>query len=422
MTIAGALTRSLEDPQVPISDASLATWLAGGRTKAGTLVSEARVLGLPTYYRAMAIRSGVEAALPLKVYKRGTRQRIGIRTVLDSPNPGQKPFGFWQTMRMNSIGWGNAFARMDRNGADIVTRVWPIHPSRMRAEACAVSDATPDGKIFIGIDNKGMEVRFTSREIFHIPFMSPDGIMGVSAFRAFRDSLGIAIAAEDAAGSLFANGSRLAGILSSKQKLTKESADRLKQRWRERHSGPDSTGDIAVLDGDTTFAPIAIPPQDAELLLSRQWSVSEIGRMVGVPPHMIGNVDKTTSWGTGIEQQFIGWVQTTVYPELKNIEELVTAALLPGGWDHGSWYAEFDLNGLLRGDSAARASFYGSAIQWGWMCGNEVRDRENLERVDGLDTYLTPSNMTLVSVNGQAVNLDNSVAAPVPGEDVTSAA
>lgn len=420
MTIAGALVRSLEDPQVPISDASLATWLAGGRAKAGSLVSENRVLGLPAYYRAMAVRSGVEAGLPLKVYKRGSRSRITIRTVLDSPNPAQKPFGFWQTMRMNSIGWGNAFARMDRNGAGVVSQVWPIHPSRMRIEAIDPTSAVPDGKVYIALDKRGTEHRFTSREIFHIPFMSPDGVQGVSAFQAFRDSLGITIAAEDAAGALFANGSRIAGILSSKNSLNETTAERLKARWRERHSGPESSGDIAVLDNDTTFTPIAIPPQDAELLLTRQWSVAEIGRMVGVPPHMIGDVDKTTSWGTGIEAQFIGWVQTTVYPELKNIEELVTAALLPGGWDHGSWYAEFDLNGLLRGDSAARATFYGSAIQWGWMCGNEVRDRENLERVDGLDSYLTPSNMTLVSINGQAVET-NPTPSPA-GEAATGAA
>ena len=405
MTLASVLKRSLEDPQVPLSDASLATWLGGGRAKAGALVTERRVLGLPAYYRAMAIRSGVEAALPINVYKRGTRQLVARRTVLDSPNPSQKPVGFWQTMRMNSIGWGNSFARKVYDGSGQVIQVWPIHPSRMRIDVVDPISSIPDGKVYIGFDRYGQEHRFTSREIFHIPFMAPDGVIGVSAFQAFRDSLGISIAAEDAAGALFSNGGRISGVLTSKNNLSETSAERLKARWRERHSGAESSGDIAVLDSDTTFTPIAIPPADSQLLQSRQWSVGEIGRMVGVMPHMIGDTDKTTSWGTGIESQFIGWVQTIVWPELRNIAEIVTADLLPGGWDGGSWYAEHDMNGLLRGDSAARSAFYAQAIQWGWLSRNEVRHLENREPADGLDEFLTPSNMTLISIDGKPTSL-----------------
>lgn len=405
MTIARALARSLESPTQPITSESLAAWLAGGKTKAGTLASEARVLGLPAYYRAMAIRAGVEAALPLKVYKRGTRERVRQRTVLDSPNPSQKPFGFWQTMRMAGIGHGNAYARKVRNGADVVVQVWPMHPSRVRVEVVEITARNPEGKLFIVRDRHGHEHRWTSWEVFHLPWMAPDGMVGVSALRAFRESLGTAIAAEDAAGSLFANGSRLAGILKSKNLLKQDSAERLKKRWKENVAGADKAGDIAVLDGDTEFQPIAISPQDAQLLTSRQWSVSEIARMVGVMPHMIGDTERSTSWGTGIESQFIGWVQTIVLPELTNIAQLVTADLLPGGWDGGSWYAEHDLNGLLRGDSAARAAFYASAIQWGWMTRNEVRVRENFEESEGLDEFLAPSNMTLISIDGKAVPL-----------------
>lgn len=406
MTLA-RLRRSVEDPSVPITSASFGSGMFGSmRSKAGALVSEQRVLGLPAYYRAMAIRSGVEAALPLKVYKRGTRERIRQRTVLDSPNPAQKPFGFRQTMKLNEIAWGNAFAKMDRNGADVVVRTWPIHPSRVRVVQVDCTSANPEGKLFIVRDSKGGEQRWTSWDVWHVPFMSPDGIQGVSALQAFRESLGSAIAAEDAASSLFANGVRLSGIVKVKKPLKDQaSADRVKANFKTKFAGGDNAGEVAILDDDSDFTPLTIPPQDAQLLESRSWSVSEIARMVGVMPHMIGDTEKSTSWGTGIEQQFIGWAQTIVYPSTKNYEELVTAALLPGGWDAGSWFAEHSLDGLLKGDSAARAAFYASAIQWGWKSRNEVRAAENLEPVEGLDEFLTPSNMTLISIDGTPVPL-----------------
>lgn len=394
---------SLENPNLPLSSTALAEWVGGGKSKAGTLVSERRVLGLPAYYRALAIRASVEAALPLKVYRQGTRERVRVRTVLDKPNPAQYPFAFWQTMRMNGIAGGNAYAFKDRNGADVITGLRPIPWQRVRTEPVDTTDMFPDGKLFLVRDRHGAEMRFSSWNILHIPFMSPDGTAGVSAFQAFRDSLGTAVAADDAAAALFANGNRLSGVLSVKESLDDEgvAARRLKKRWRELHSGPDAAGDIAVLDNGAEFKPVMIPPQDAQLLQSRQWSVGEIARMVGVMPHMIGDTERSTSWGTGIEQQFIGWVQTIVGPELVNIEQIVTGDVLPGDM----WFAEYELGGLLRGDSAARQAFYAAAIQWGWMTRNEVRTRENLEPLEGLDEPLTPSNMTLISIDGQAVPL-----------------
>lgn len=411
MTVARLLRSSIQDPQVPISSASLAEWLSGGKSKAGAMVSDRRVVGLPAYYRAIAIRSGVEAALPLKVYRRGTRERVVQRTVLDSPNPRQKPFGFWQTMRFNGIAHGNAYARKVRNGADQVVQVWPISPRAVRVEEVDPTSANPEGKVFL-ITRKGGEERLTSWDVFHVPFMSPDGLVGLSALQAFRESLGTAIAAEDSAAAIYANGNRLSGILQVKGVLRDDGAQRLRSRWRELHSGPHATGDVGILDNGAEFKPISIPPADAQLLESRRWSVGEIARMVGVMPHMIGDTERSTSWGTGIEQQFIGWVQTIVGPELTNLEQLVTADLLPGGWDGGSWYAEYSLEGLLRGDSAARSAFYGQAIQWGWMSRNEVRALENREPVEGLDEMLTPSNMTLISVDGTLQPLGGTNAPP----------
>jgi HK97 family phage portal protein len=405
VTLLGAIARrSLETPTQPLTSTSLAEWIGGGKTKAGAVVTEARVYGLPAYMRALTIRASVEAALPLKVFQKGSRERVTTRTVLDAPNPAQRPFAFWQTMRMNGIAQGNSFATLDRDGSDQVTAMWPCSPRRVRVEPVEISGLFPDGKLFIVTDRKGREHRMSSWRMLHIPYMSPDGVTGVSAFQAYRESLGGAIAADDTAHTLFAKGLRLAGTLNTKDSLDKTKADALKQRWRDLFYGVDNAGEIAVMDNGAEFKSVNLSPHDAELLLSRKWSVSEIARMVGVLPHMIGDTEKSTSWGTGIEQQFIGWVQTIVYPDLVNIAQICTH-VLPGGWDQCPWYTEHTLEGLLRGDSAARAEFYAKAIQWGWMVRNEVRVRENLEQLEGLDEPLTPSNMTLITIDGKPVPL-----------------
>lgn len=409
MTIAGAIARrSLENPSTPISSPALAEWLVGNaKSGAGVPVSESRVLGLPAYYRGVAIMAGVMAALPLKVYERTSKQRIRQRTVLDSPNPRQRPFGFWQTTYANCVSWGNGYARKERNGADVIVRMWPVHPGRVRVETEDPSDRLPDGKVFLVRNRDGSEVRLTSWEMFHIPYLSPDGVVGVRPLQVFRDSLGTSIAAEAAAAAFFRNGSRLQGILKVKQKLTGTQADDLKDRWRSKFAGPNNTGDIAVLDNDADFAPVSIPPQDAELLESRKWSVAEIARMVGVPPHLLMDVEKSTSWGTGIEQQFIAWVQVILTPWLKLVEELVTADLLPGGWDAGSWYAEYALEGLLRGDSAARAAFYTAMRQTGAFTLDDILTRENEQPIGGDigGSRILPSNFVMVLPDGSLKSL-----------------
>lgn len=389
MTVLGSLLkRSIEDPQLPITSTVLAEWLTGGSgSTAGVAVSERRVLGLPAYYRALAVTAGTLAALPFKVYVDGTRERVTASTVLDKPNPRQTPFEFWFTTYVNAISWGNGFGRKLRDGHGTVRQVWPLHPSRVRVVETQPTTADPAGKLFLVIDHNGSEKRYTSAEIFHLPYLSPDGVCGVRPMELFRQSLGIAIAGDDSTANFLANGSRLSGILSTDQRLEDDAASRLKRRWKEKTSGPSNAGDIAVLDAGAKFQPISIPPADAQLLQSRQWSVSEIARMVGTPPHLIGDVEKSTSWGTGIEEQVLGWVKFTLQQWLILVEQRTDHELLP----MPAWYSEHSLEGLLRGDSAARSEFYTKLAQYGILVRNEARSYENLEPLDGGDEPLLPA-------------------------------
>jgi len=410
VTLLGGLSRrsTPENPLVPLSDGNLLSWLTGSKSGAGVSVSERRVLGLPAYYRALSLTAGALASLPLKVYKQGTRERVTRATVLDKPNPRQTSIEYRVTTFLHMIAWGNAYSRKVRDGSGLIREVWPLHPSNVRVELVDPTESNPAGKLFI-VNGKGGESRLTSQDVLHLPYMSMDGVCGIRPLEVFRQSLGIAIAGDDSTAAFIANGSRLSGIISVPERLDNEGtkAKAIKKRWKELTSGSENAGEVAVLDQGATFQPISIPPADAQMLEGRQWSVTEIARMVGTPPHMIGDVSNSTSWGTGIEQQVLGWVKFTLQTPITATEQRYTQELLLPGE-----YAEHSLEGLLRGDSASRAALHHAAITDGWRNRNEVRTIENEPTVEGLDEFIVPSNMTLIAVDGSIVPLSAAGADP----------
>ena len=396
--------RSIENPQVPISSKTIGS-IFGESNAAGVPVSEARAYGLTAYYRAISLISSTLGSLPLKVYDHDTRaQATQDVKVLRYPNPAQTRFEFWQTMYANALTWGNAFAIKTVTGPNrIVTQLTPVHPSKVLVEMVLPTDENPSGKLF-HIETKFGRQTGTPESVFHLPYLAVDGYEGLRPLLLSRQVLGVALAAEQTAAGFYANGSLLSGVLETDAKLDAEQAGRLKAGWRQRISGARNAGDIAVLDAGAKFRPISIPPEDAELLASRQFGVTEIARLFGIPPHLLGDVSGSTSWGSGIEQQFIGWVQTSLGGWITLAEQRINRELMPGGED-SPLYAEYTLEGLLRGDSASRAEFYSKAIQWGWMNRNEVRVRENMQPADELDGFLTPMNMAIIADDGNVVGM-----------------
>jgi len=387
---------NLESTTVPLSDASLVDFLSGPRSDSGVAVSERRTLGLPAYYRALAVTAGTIASLPLKVYNQEDRSKATRRTVLDNPNPRQTPIEWKMTTLMNAIGWGDAFSRKIRDGSGRVVQVWPIHPSRVRITEVAPTGANPEGKVFHIADAVNGGVKdYTSVDILHLPYLSPTGVCGVRPLEVFRQSLGIAIAGEDSTARFLKNGSRLSGIITTDKDLDESVSKRLRSRWRELTAGVENSGEIGILDNGASWTAVAVPPADAQWLEGRKWAVSEIARMVGTPPHLIGDITNSTSWGTGIEEQVLGWVKFTLQTWITSIEQRFTEELLLPGE-----YCEASLEGLLRGDSKTRAAFYHYAITDGWLNRNEVRLLENRERADGLDEYMTPLNMSTGDAGG----------------------
>lgn len=421
MSLLGSyVTRSAttpENPSMSLTSPAFVDFLTAGRaSEAGVPVTERTVYGLTAWYRAIALMAGTMAALPLHTYRVGTRERAK-GWVLDTPSRSITPFEFWQAMYANALSWGTAYGRKIRNAAGVVVEVLVVHPSRVQVLQIEATDDNPSGKLYRVTDWRGRSEVITPYELFELPYLSLDGLIGLSPLELFRQSLGSGIAAERTGAKFWANDARLAGVLETDAALDEAQAKRNLRSWREMYSGPANAGKVALLDNGLKFSKLAISPQDAQLLESRKFTVTEIARLFGIPPHLLGDIEKSSSWGTGIEQQMIGFVQFTLLPWLKLVEQRATRELLPGGWTSGSFYAEYSVEGLLRGDSAARGAFYHQAITDGWLSRNEVRVKENLEAGPAsLDEYLVPSNLTLVSVDGQLVPLGGSNAGQAAGE------
>jgi HK97 family phage portal protein len=397
--------RSIENPQLPLTSASLAEWMEGTPTVSGVTVNEKTALNLIAVYRCVELIAGTCAALPLKAFRKGTRQRVDS-PVLEDPHPDLTAFETWEIGYAALLLWGNAYFRKLRDGTGRIRYLWPIHPGRVDPQFIDPTASNPGGKVFAITDRNGVKQPYTSFEILQIPGLGYDGLKGLSRIQLAKQGLSVSLAAEEYAARFFGSGTHLSGIITSDANVDEDTSERIKKRWKEKVGGLKKAHDIAVLGGGAKFIPISIPAKDAELLASREFGTTEIARLFGLPPYAIGDVEKSTSWGTGIEQQKIGLVQFTLQPSyLTRVEQRLTKEVLlnPG------IYAEYTIEGLLRGDAKARAGFYEAMVRIRAMNPNEVRARENLEPYDGGDEFINP-------------NIEPAPAAVDGGEDGSEAA
>ena len=221
--------------------------------------------------------------------------------------------------------------------------------------------------------------------MLHIRGFGGSPMGGMSTLHFGRQTMGLALATDRAAASTFRNGMRPFGVLKFKEWLTAEQRALAETRLTEKYLGAANAGKPMVLEGGQEWQSLTINPEDAQMLESRRFSVEEVCRFFGVPPHMVGHTEKSTSWGTGIEQQTLAFQKFTLRRRLKRIEQAVSKQLLTPVERARGLSVEFNLEGLLRGDSAGRAAFYTAMTNMGAMTINEVRALENLPPVEGGD-------------------------------------
>jgi HK97 family phage portal protein len=382
---------NLEDPAVPINEATILAMYATMANDAGVVVNQKTSMKMAGVYRATSLISGLGGALPIKTLKVGTKQVVKS-ALIGTIHPEMTDLEFWRLTYVQRCLWGNFFAQKVR-GQDSKRVKWlnPIHASSVTVKHIKPVDDNPTGKVFDIIDDHGHQLPLMGpNEIFHLPHLSLDGRIGLSPVMCAAQAIGLSMGAEKYSASLFGRGNLLSGLLQTDHKLNQGQAERLQARWTERFSGNDGAHKIAIIDAGAKFQSLTMPSNEAQLLESRDFQVSEIGRYFGVPPYLMMQTDKTTSWGSGLEQQARGFTQFDLWPMwLAPTEQRITKELLARGQE-----ARYDQNLLLRGDSMARANYYAVLREAGVLNANDIRYLEDMPPVpdgQGGDSYIQPA-------------------------------
>jgi HK97 family phage portal protein len=383
--------RSVENPLLPLTSTRLISVLGGQTSNSGVEVNEhTAAQKYIALYRAITLIAGAIAGLPFESHRIGVRRERFRSLLLEKPNPDMTRMEVWEWLLCSLLSAGHAFALKGYDANDRVSMLDPVAPDRMRVRRVSRTEANPRGKEFDLRKDNGEIVKLTPREILHIP-----GPMGLSPIGVARQSIGGSLATEEYAGKLFANGTLSSGILETEQKLTQDQATALKQRWQEKIAGLAHAHEIAVLDSGAKYHQISISPADAQLIEQRKFNVTEIARLYGIPPHMLAEQEKSTSWGTGIEQQAIGFVVFTLRPWLIRVEQRISDECLPRGVE-----AHFHTEDLTLGDAKTRAEVDLIGLQNGVKHRNEVRVSRGLPPVQGGDNFMVPMNMAVLDDNG----------------------
>lgn len=367
-----------------------------GSSWAGKRVGYDAALQLSAVWACVRLISETIATLPIGFYLRkpdGSRKMAtahGLYSILHSqPNANMAAITFWEAVVASMLLWGNTYVEIKRMGERVVALNF-LMPDRMKV--------TKGDRGLLKYEYTDYGVTGRVREIqpadmMHIPAFSVDGLCGLSPVAYGAQVLGTATVTDEASAKVFSKGMRASGFLKSKEILTTKQRDQLRESIQS-FTGDANPGGTMVLEADMDYKPLSMNPDDAQLLESRAWNVEELCRWFRVPPFMVGHAEKSTSWGTGIEQQMIGFITFVLRPWCVRIEQAINRSLLLPV-EKGRYFAEFALEGLLRGDSAARAAFYGVMIDKGILTRDEVRALENWPAMGGNAGVLTVQSATV---------------------------
>jgi HK97 family phage portal protein len=377
--------------------------LAGWATATGLNVTPDRALELTDVYACVRVLAESVAMLPLVLYRRlgdDGKERAPAHYLYsllhDAPNPEMTSFTFRETLMGHLGTWGNAYAEIEFNRAGGINALWPLRPDRMKVERDGGPGSAPPRDLVYKyrLPQKvgGREITLPAERVFHLKGLAFDGRVGYSPIGLQRQAVGLGLAAEEYASRFYANDARPGGVLKHPGKLSDEAHKRLSKSWKEQHEGLSKAHRLAILEEGMEFQEIGLPPEDAQFIATSRLSTVKVARMYRVPLHLIQEQEKQTSWGTGIEQMNIGFVVYTLMPWLVRWEQEIGLRLLTPR-EREEVFAEHLVDGLLRGEVEKRYQAYATGRQWGWLSANDVRRLENMNPVDGGDTYLVPLNM-----------------------------
>ena len=366
------------------------------------VVSPQTALQLSAVWACVRLLSETIGTLPLGVYQKdalGRRKEYaqhGLYGLLhDSPNADQSAAEFWEAIVASLCLYGNGYAEKIVGGGGVVGLAF------LRPDWMGVGRDRNGARTYTYQDPRRATRTYHEDELFHVRGFGVGQDVGLSPIAYARQSLAASFSANTAAQASIENGVRGSGFLVVPGKPTPEQRLQLKATYLDPVTGPQSVGRGAVLEQGLDWKPITgLPPEDLQLLETRAFHVEDICRWFRIPPFMIGHSEKSTSWGSGLEQQTIGFLTYALRPYLTRIEQAVKKQLLVPA-ERATVYAEFNLEGLMRADSAGRAALYSTLAQNGVYTRNEIRARENLPPVDGGDVLTVQSNLIPLDKLGQ---------------------
>ena len=393
-----SLFRSRDAPQNSTAGSAY-TFFFGGSTS-GKAVTERSAMQMTAVYSCVRVLAEAVAGLPLNLYRYtgdgGKEKAINHPLYLllhDEPNPEMSSFVFRETLMTHLLLWGNAYAQIIRNGKGEVVALYPLMPNKMTV------DRDERGQLYYSyqrsndeaVRSKDQTVILRPSNVLHIPGLGFDGLVGYSPIAMAKNAIGMAIACEEYGAKFFANGAAPGGVL--EHPGTIKDPQRVRESWQSTFGGSGNANKIAVLEEGMKYTPIGISPEQAQFLETRKFQINEIARIFRVPPHMVGDLEKSSF--SNIEQQSLEFVKYTLEPWVIRWEQSIQRTLLSQE-EKAHYFVKFNLEGLLRGDYQSRMNGYATARQNGWMSANDIRELENLDRIpaeEGGDLYLINGNM-----------------------------
>ncbi len=385
-----------------------------GRTTSGKPVNERTAMQTTAVYACVRILAEAVASLPLHVYEYqddGGKKLVHDHPLYyllhDEPNPEMTSFVFRETLMSHLLIWGNAYAQIIRDGAGRVLGLYPLLPDKMDVQRddrgniyyvySRNSDENPMFKEY-------GDIRLKAEDVLHIPGLGFDGLIGYSPIAMAKNAVGMTLACEEYGASFFANGANPGGVLEHPGVLKDPS--KVRESWNSVYRGVNNAHKIAVLEEGMKYQQIGIPPEEAQFLETRKFQINEIARLYRIPPHMVGDLDKSSF--SNIEQQSLEFVKYTLDPWVIRWEQsLQRSLLLPG--EKGKYFIKLNVDGLLRGDYQSRMNGYAVGRQNGWFSANDIREMENMNPIpdeQGGNLYLINGAMTKLKDAGAFAKTD----------------
>lgn len=382
-------------------------------TASGSTVTADNALRVAAVARSVYILAGAAGSMPLNLMeendaderiKKKAKKHPLYLLMNKKPNRRQTSIEFRMMLQAHALLRGNGYALKIKGANGYAKELWPLHPDRVKP-----MEREDLSLVYVFTRKDGRQVVFDAEEIFHLRDLSTDGIVGLSRITLAREAIGLSMKSEEYGATSLRQGGALGGVLTTPKRLSEEAYNRLKQSMAEQYGGAENAGKWIITEEGLDAKPLSMTHADAQFLEQRRYQVAEIaGMFFGLPPHLTGDPNQT-NWGTGIEQQNIGFLQFTLLPWVTSWEQALERDLfLPE--DQGRYYFKFNVSAFLRASAKDRGDYYAKSLGSGgsqaWNTPNDVRGLEDQSPIEGGDVL--PARL-----NGQA---SNGGASPAAGE------